>query len=162
MIQTKVEMYRGMLIGHSFVSGLADHFANKNGGVALSPHEIAAELRVQYFTPEFHLVGRRGGRLSDPDYSLPGVELLAAQPHFVILNMGANDLVSLLTPFERLAVAEKVVGLARELNARFNVSVILICTISDRFEGVSHPSSSMSNFFMSIIWWWMFASPSIT
>ena len=136
MIQTKVEMYRGMLIGHSFVSGFADHFANKNGGVALLPHDIAAELRVQHFTPEFHLVGGRGGRLSDPDYFLPEIELLAAQPHFVILNMGANDLVSLLTPFEQLAVAEKVVGLARELNARFNVSVTLICIIIDRFEGL--------------------------
>ena len=113
-----------------------DYFSYKNGGVALSPHEIAAELKVQHFMQEFHPVGRRGSCLSDPYYSLPEVELLAAQPHFVILNMGANNLVSFLTPFERLAVAEKVVGLARELNAQFNVSVILICTIIDHFEGL--------------------------
>ena len=58
----------------------------------------------------------------------------AAQPHFVILL--TNDLVSTMTPFERLAIAKKVVGLARELNSWFNVSVCMICTIIDRFEGL--------------------------
>ena len=139
------------------VSGLVDHFANKNGGVSLLPHEIAVELRVSHFTAEFHLVARRGGRLSDPDYALPDDELFAAQPHFIIQNLGANDLVSIMTPFERLEIVEKVVGLARKLNSRFNVSVVMIAyrlSIAFRVCGVSNPSSSTINYIMLAIWLW--------
>ena len=128
-------MHRGIVIGHSFVSGLADHFAHRNGG-PLSASEVAVELRVSDITAEVHLAGQRGGRITDPNFALPVDAIRQAQPHFAILNVGSNDLAVGTTAADQLAIATGTMALARELIDEHNVSVVVVCTVVDRYEGL--------------------------
>ena len=63
-------MYKGIVIGHSFVRGLNDHFTHQNGGIPLTPSEVAESLSVSDMA-EVTLAGVSGARVLDPNYELP-------------------------------------------------------------------------------------------
>ena len=119
---------------YSFVSGLADHFAQRNGA-RLSVSEVALEIRFSDITAEVHLAGQRGGCITDLNFALPGDAIREAQPHFAIPKVGSNDLVAGKMAGD-LAIAIGTMALACELIDEHNVAVVVICMVVDRYKGL--------------------------
>ena len=72
----------GVLIGHSFVSGLQDHFT-RGGRYPTTPNDIPVRLTVTRWEDQFHLIGQRGSCVL-PTYELPR-NLTDIYPYFAIL-----------------------------------------------------------------------------
>ena len=87
----------GLVLGHSFVAGLAQSIAHANGVVvaSLQPQQIALVLKAEVHFDKIYLAGRRGARAED----LRGLflELLNVHNHphvdYVVVDCGSNDIV---------------------------------------------------------------------
>ena len=57
----------GLVLGHSFVAGLAHSIANANGvGLAsLQPQQVARALKAEAHFDKIYLVGKRGARAEE-------------------------------------------------------------------------------------------------
>ena len=85
----------GMLCGHSFVSGLRDHFTH-GGKTRVLPTDVARELSISERVRSFHLAGSSGARVIGNAEICKAVQTM--RPTYVIIDLGTNDLarVSLL------------------------------------------------------------------
>ena len=74
-IDTKVflNMYRGIIIGHSFVKGFVDHLAGQNGGVPMSDAGVAEALKVSDGVGAVRLFGVSGARVLG-NFTLPDIK----------------------------------------------------------------------------------------
>jgi lysophospholipase L1-like esterase len=80
-----------IVLGHSFVSGLRDHYWARFGkwkqqNVALEGF-IASELKVDHHVAEVHLLGQSGALASD--FLLPQNSV---SPDICLIELGTNDL----------------------------------------------------------------------
>ena len=133
-------MSRGMIIGHSFVAGLADHLAGQHGlpdGTYRWPSEVASDLRVSDQMDGVFLSGVRGASLCDGRYKLPTIAIDNERPHFVVLQIGTNDLACGVPPYE---VACEVLNTAHELVMDYGVMRVVICGALYRIGHLRVPS----------------------
>ena len=133
-------MSRGMIIGHSFVAGLADHLAGQHGlpdGTYRCPSEVASDLRVSDQMDGVFLSGVRGASLCDGRYKLPTIAIDNERPHFVVLQIGTNDLACGVPPYE---VACEVLNTAHELVMDYGVMRVVICGALYRIGHLRVPS----------------------
>ena len=137
-IDTKVflNMYRGIIIGHSFVKGFADHLAGQNGGVPMSDAGVAEALKVSDGVGAVRLFGVSGARVLG-NFTLPNMTLNTLQPHFAILNIGGNDLTHPTSPHQQGMLAQAIVAMANDLINNYGVVEVHICQIIDRMEGLA-------------------------
>ena len=124
----------GCVVGHSFVSGLRSHLAgrpNANGtSIGLNSQDIAYRLRLEHLIDSIHLIGNRGAKIVDPNFSLPYDELLHIRPGIVIIDLGTNDLAAGTPP---IVVAVKVVDIAIDMMRNIHsIKYIQICSAINR------------------------------
>ena len=133
-------MSRGIIIRHSFVAGLADHHAGQHGlpdGTYRRPSEVASDLRVSDQMDWVFLSGVRGASLCDGRYKLPTIAIDNERPHFVVLQIGTNDLACGVPPYE---VACEVLNTAHELVMDYGAMRVVICGALYRIGHLRVPS----------------------
>ena len=144
-------MSRGMIIGHSFVAGLADHLAGQHGlpdGKYRSPSEVASDLRVSDQMDGVFLSGVGGASLCDGRYKLPTIAIDNERPHFVVLQFGTNDLACGVPPYE---VACEVLNTAHELVMDYGVMRVVICGALYRVTRILLPLFFI--WMLAAVWW---------
>ena len=129
-------MYRGIIIGHSFVKGFAEHLARQNGGVPMSDARVAEALKVSDGVGAVRLFGVSGARVLG-NFTLPDLTLNTIQPNFAILNIGGNDLTQPTSPHDQGMLAQAIVAMANNLIINYGVVEVHICQIIDRMEGLA-------------------------
>ena len=125
----------GVLIGHSFVSGLQDHFT-RGGRYPTTPNDIPVRLTVKRWVDQFHLIGQRGSCVL-PTYELPR-NLTDICPDFAILDNGGNDLANTHSP---LSVADAVITIAHQLLNTLHVRHVTVCSALHRTTNTGTYSS---------------------
>ena len=125
----------GVLIGHSFVSGLQDHFT-RGGRYPTTPNDILVRLTVTRWVDQFHLIGQRGSCVL-PTYELPR-NLTDICPDFAILDNGGNDLANTHSP---LSVADAVNSIAHQLLNTHHVRHATVCSALHRTTNTDTYSS---------------------
>ena len=125
----------GVLIGHSFVSGLQDNFT-RGGRYPTTPNDIPLRLTVKRWVDQFHLIGQRGSCVL-PTYELPR-NLTDICPDFAILDNGGNDLATTLSP---LSVADAVITIAHQLLNTLQVRHVMVCSALHRTTNTGTYSS---------------------
>ena len=113
----------GLLIGHSFVHGLASHLSSDPQPTG---SYLARKLNLNRIIQELHMHGERGSRVCSSSFSLPHRLLKRVKPDFVILDLGTNDLAAGAHPFD---VAAKLNSVADRLHTQYHVRTVLICSI---------------------------------
>lgn len=120
---------RGLVIGHSFVSGLSDHFSSQISH-SLTPSRTASLLQVSNVVEHITLYGIRGACVL-PSFSLPLTYLSTHSPHFVIIDLGTNDIAQGTDP---LNVAMALLELAQTLCSLYSVKHVFICSVLFRAD----------------------------
>ena len=120
--ETKGMAFTGMLIGHSFVSGLHDHFT-RGGRYPTVPADIPRRLTVKRWVDQFHLIGQRGSCVL-PMHELP-YNLTDIRPDFAIVDNGGNDLASTHSP---LSVADAVITIAHNILNVHHARHVTVCS----------------------------------
>ena len=113
----------GLLIGHSFVHGLASHLSSDPQPTG---SYLARKLNLNRLIQELHMHGERGSRVCSSSFSLPHRLLTRVKPDFVILEFGTNDLAAGAHPFD---VAAKLNSIADRLHNQYHVRTVVICSI---------------------------------
>ena len=116
----------GAIFGHSFVSGLDDHFTC-GGKRQVTPTEVACRLSISDRVDQFHLVGRRGAQIMR-GLSHDG-PLRAIKPSYAIIDVGTNDIARGM-PVLNVVVA--VIELAKEMITRYGVVHVTVCSVLHR------------------------------
>jgi len=111
----------GVLIGHSFVSGLYDHLCHKTKR-CLHTTDLPKQFRVDDRIPHFHMIGQRGLTVAAANIPL---SLAHIHPDFVIIDAGTNDLAAGAAP---LSVATTLIDIASTLLQQ-GVKHVTICSI---------------------------------
>ena len=93
----------GALIGHSFVSGLRDHYSHCDR--KCTPAKIARNLFVSDSVDELHLIGASGACILPQEFDLEF--LRGIRPTFAILEFGTCDLAN---GTDALSVADAVLN----------------------------------------------------
>ena len=113
------------LIGHSFVSGLRDHYCHRDRNC--TPTKIARNLYVSDRVDELHLVGASGACILRQGFD---VEVLRGiRPTFVILEFGTCDLAN---GIDALSVADAVMNVAHRIIDEFGVRHVTVCSVLHR------------------------------
>ena len=132
----------GMLFGHSFLSGLSDHFS-QCGHHVVTATNIAYQLSISIRVDEFHLVGTCGACV------LQGVEaydaLTTVHPTFIIVDISTNDVANGALA---VMVANAVVLLAHEIIDVFGVRQ---WELKKKTE--AQPSASFIEIRDMAVWW---------
>ena len=81
----------GMLLGHSFVSGVSDHFS-QCGRHVVTATNITPQLSISDKVDEFHLVGTRGARVLQGLQAHAHDAITTIRPTFVIVDISTNDI----------------------------------------------------------------------
>ena len=119
----------GCVLGHSFVSSIADHIATRHHGIN-NPKLVARELKLNGLLKELHLIGERGACVMHQHFQAPIDLCCHIRPHFVLLQYGSNDLAKGCLPLE---VATKVVDIAHViLDACPSVKHVKILSVINR------------------------------
>ena len=115
----------GALIGHSFVSGLSDHFSHCDRNC--TPSKIARNLYVSDSVDEIHLVGASGACIlrQEVDWEV----LRVIRPTFAILEFGTCDLAN---GTDALPVADAVMNAAHRIIDDFGVRHVTVCSVLHR------------------------------
>lgn len=130
-------MYKGILVGHSFVKSLSDYLVNPN------PKTTSNILRVNDYISDFYLAGYRGARVTNPEtYTEIKQVILHNKPNFVILEIGSNDL-STCSP---RVVSDRVVELALALTNYWGINCVLVCSLLLRRDIPDHLISATNTY----------------
>ena len=123
----------GLILGHSFLAGLAHSIANANGVdlASLQPQLVASALKIESHFEKVYLVGKRGARAEE----LRGMFVQFMNNHnfpridFVVVDCGSNDIVH-GTPV--LDVAATILVAVSDLLEEFNIRHVAVCSIIHR------------------------------
>lgn len=121
----------GVIIGHSFVSGLYDHLQNKTHQ-HLHPVDVANQFRVADHVAELWLLGERGLRVLDTSF-IPTTHITQIHPQFVIIDAGTNDLATGASP---LSVASALLEVATTLINQHHTLHVTLCSILHRANNI--------------------------
>ena len=121
-----------VVLGHSFVSGLDQHFRAKYKGQpqALESH-IALELKVDRNIASVTLLGQSGAKALN--FEAPTYILDKIRPNIIILDLGSNDLAEGIVPE---VVRDKIVAIAEGLQDAYSAAVGIL-SVLPREKGVS-------------------------
>ncbi len=124
-----------VILGHSFVAGLADHLA-RTGQYSLYEHHCAEQLESSNKVHWVYLVGQSGAKAVAPpsehcyrQYSLPERLLKNLRPEIAIIDLGTNDLAYGHTP---LNTARAIMAIAVELRDIYQVPIVKINSLLPR------------------------------
>jgi len=121
---------KGVLYGHSFVFGFAEHLKRlAKSQYRLSPSQNAAQLKINDVVQSLDLIGEKGLSVLQPGYEVPLLRICATSPDFVILDIGTNDISNRKLPRE---VCEKLLDVAKTILLQPTVKRIVICSILKR------------------------------
>lgn len=119
-----------VVIGHSFVSGLHDHFIdsfNRDGPHMRYSAYVAKELQVSNTINNVYLCGTPGAKITK-DYKPPHVVLQEREPEIVIIDIGSNDIC--LTPAPTPThIASSIIDLAKKLINEYAVNRVVIASL---------------------------------
>ena len=115
----------GALIGHSFVSGLRDHYSHCDRNC--TPAKIAHNLFVSDSVDELHLIGASGACILPKEFDLEF--LRGIRPTFAILEFGTCDLAN---GTDALSVADAVLNVAHRMIDDFGVRHVTVCSVLHR------------------------------
>ena len=121
----------GVLIGHSFVSGLHDYLT-QGGRYPTIPIAIPLRLTVNRWVDQFHLIGQRGP-CDLPTYELP-YNVTDIRPDFAIVDNGRNDLAS---PHSPPSVADAVVRVAKNILNIHHARHVTVCAALYRTKNIA-------------------------
>ena len=130
-------MIVGAVIGHSFVSGLADHLSH--GGPRVTSTDVANALQISDKCRRLALLGNRGTKVLDPTFSLPSEALQHYKPDFCILQLGSNDLAA---GCPASTVADQVHALAECLVRDYGVTIVIIAGAVPRIGHLRLPQNT--------------------
>ncbi|KAI0242052.1 hypothetical protein LSAT2_014989 [Lamellibrachia satsuma] len=131
----------GILLGHSFVSGLSDHFSQCGRHVVTAAY-IAHQLSISDRVDEFHLVGTRGARVLQGLQAHAHDALTTIRPTFAIVDIGTND-ISNGAP--TVTVADAVVQLAHEIIDVFGARHVTVCSALHRSSPLDTNNRHINN-----------------
>ena len=127
-------MLRGILLGHSFVSGFKEYLNNCKPAVS-EAKEVAKWLRISDHVSELHTYGIRGSNTKT--FEVPRDYLASCQPHFAIVELGTNDVGR---PSMREA-AEGVISIAKQIRS-LGVFHVYICGVTVRQDKSNYRTST--------------------
>ena len=130
-------MSRGMIIGHSFVAGLAGHLAGQHGlpdGTHRCPSEVASDLRVSDQMNGVFLSGVRGASLCDGRFDrIDLIDLIDTLRPRQNGHYFAHDIFKNIKTFElHLKMTLKIVPKGAIWNRSALVGVMAWCRTGDR------------------------------
>jgi len=113
------------MTGHSFVSGLRDHFRSRYENTLLNdiPLEgfVASQLRIDHHVQEVHLLGQSGAVASD--FLLPHNFVT---PDIVLIELGTNDIAQGMGGTE---AADIIFELSQNLSLSYKCVVIVLSVL---------------------------------
>lgn len=115
-------MFKAMLFGHSFVTGLADHL--RNTLFVDNPAKMAHHLKISHYFRECLCSGKRGLLASAINKEQLLSELSDFMPNLLIFELGSNDIVSQVPP---LNTASAIIDLANLALSVSSVRHVAIC-----------------------------------
>ncbi len=121
-------LHSAVVLGHSFVSGLADHLwpGYKVCSTASSlPNYHAQTLGVSDKVKQVHFIGKRGAKITH-DYVLPATDLVHLKPEIAVLDIGSNDLSSGADIGD---VVDLILAYARALRDLYGCKAVRVCSI---------------------------------
>jgi lysophospholipase L1-like esterase len=126
-----VEKKTVVIIGHSFVVGLDQHFRDRyRGPEGKYPCFLANQLKVDHNIKAICMLGQSGAKAVG--FDTPAYTLGKIKPDIILIDLGTNDLAQAI-PVE--TVRDKLVSLADDLQNTHN-AVVGIMSILPREKGI--------------------------
>ena len=129
--------YTAVLVGHSFVAGLQDHFLNAQAQAQDLPSYATNNLRVNDFFSSLHFMGMRGASFENLSNCQDHLKQL--KPSVILFDMATNDLAkSQLEHVDILRLASRYIDLVLQLLKTSAASHAYIFSCLPRSKGLAN------------------------